>query len=63
MNIDVYFRILLVLADLKGRDHLGNLGVDVMIILKWILKGWCMTVWAGFIWLRIGTRGRILWTR
>jgi hypothetical protein len=39
MNIDVYFRILLVLADLKGRDHLGNLGVDVMIILKWILKG------------------------
>jgi hypothetical protein len=25
------------LENLKGRDHLGNLGVDRKIILKWIL--------------------------
>jgi hypothetical protein len=24
--------------DLKERDHLGGLGVDVRIILKWIFK-------------------------
>jgi hypothetical protein len=25
-------------GDLKERDHLGDLGVDERIILKWILK-------------------------
>jgi hypothetical protein len=25
-------------GNLKGEDHLGNLGVDVKIILKWFLK-------------------------
>jgi hypothetical protein len=24
--------------NLKGRDHLGNLGIDRNIILKWILQ-------------------------
>jgi hypothetical protein len=26
------------LGSLKGRDYLGNLGIDWVIILKWILK-------------------------
>jgi hypothetical protein len=30
------YRILV--GNLKGRDHLGDLGIDGRIILKWILK-------------------------
>jgi hypothetical protein len=28
----------ILIRKLKGRDHLGDLGIDVRIILKWILK-------------------------
>jgi hypothetical protein len=35
--------------NLKGRDHLGELGVDVNIILKWILKKHSVKVWTEFI--------------
>jgi hypothetical protein len=37
----------------KGKDHYGELGADGRVILG-------VTVWAGFIWLRIGTRGRLV---
>jgi hypothetical protein len=37
------------------RDHLEDLGIDVIIILKCILKGWGRSVWTGFICLRMGT--------
>jgi len=39
---------------LKGRNHLGDRGVDWKIILKYILKNSFVRVWNGFIWLRIG---------
>jgi hypothetical protein len=35
--------------NVKGRNHLGNVGVDERIILNWIF-GW--KVWIGFSWLR-----------
>jgi hypothetical protein len=38
----------------NGRDHLEDLGVDGKI-LEWILGKEGGKVWAGFIWLRIGT--------
>jgi hypothetical protein len=41
--------------NLKGRDRMGDFGVDSRIILKWILM-----VWTGFVWLRIGTSGGLL---
>jgi len=41
------------LENLMGRDHLEDLGADGNIILK-------LWVWTGFIWLRMGTSGRIL---
>jgi hypothetical protein len=41
------------------RDHLKDLGVDGRIILKWILRKWTR-IWSGFIWLRLGTTGRVL---
>jgi hypothetical protein len=40
---------------LKEQDHLGDLGVDERIILRWVLHKWGMTMWIGFIWLRIQT--------
>jgi hypothetical protein len=44
-------------AYLKGRDYLKDLGMD-----EWILQKWCGKVWTGFIWLRTGTSGRLLWS-
>jgi hypothetical protein len=40
--------------NLKGRDHLEDLGVDGRIILECILGKKDGNVWTGFIWLRIG---------
>jgi hypothetical protein len=39
--------------NLKGRDHLEDLGIDGRI-LEWILGKQGGKVWNGFIWLRIG---------
>jgi hypothetical protein len=47
-------------GNLKGRDHLEDLGIDGRIILEWILWKWGERVWIGFIWLRIETGGRLL---
>ena len=44
-------------GNLRERDHLGVLGVNGRIILKFIFKkcdGW---QWTGSIWFRIGTGG------
>ena len=37
-----------------------DLGIDERIARKWIFKKWDVESWIGFIWLRIGTRGRLL---
>jgi len=44
-------------GNLRERDHLGGLGVDGRIILRWILRKWDVGVWTGSSWLRIGTGG------
>jgi hypothetical protein len=38
--------------NLKGRDHLEDLGVDDTTILKWILEKSGGKMWIGFIWLQ-----------
>jgi len=40
----------------EGRSPLG-LGVDEVIILKWILKESVGRTWIGLIWLKTGTSG------
>jgi len=44
-------------GSLRERDQLEGLGIDGRIILRWIFRKWDGAVWAGFIWLRIGTGG------
>jgi hypothetical protein len=41
-------------GDLRERDHLEDLGVDVRIILKLIFTKWHGKAWTALIWLRIG---------
>jgi hypothetical protein len=42
---------------LKGRDHVQDLGVDVRIILEWVLWKYGGKVWTGRIWFRMRTSG------
>ena len=44
----------------KGKNHLGDSGVDGRIILRWFFRKWDLGVWTGSSWLRIGTSGGLL---
>jgi len=44
-------------GNLRERDHLGGLGVDGMILLRWIFRKWDVGVWTRMSCLRIGTGG------
>jgi hypothetical protein len=47
------------LGSLKERGHLEKLGVDVKILLRWIMKSCTRREWTGLIWLRIGKSVRM----
>ena len=47
-------------GNLREGDHLGDPGVDGMIILRWIFGKWDVAVRTGSSWLRIGTGGEHL---
>jgi len=44
-------------GNLKEKNHLGDLGVDGIIILRWIFRKWDVGAWAKSSWLWIGTGG------
>ena len=44
-------------GNLKERDHLGDPGVDVRIILRLMFRKCDVEPWTGLSWLRIGTGG------
>jgi len=44
-------------GNLRGRDHLGDPGVDKRIILRWIFRKWDVWVCTGSSWFRLGTGG------
>jgi hypothetical protein len=48
------------LGILNGRDCFADKCVFWKIILKWSLKKKDMSVWTGFKWLRIGSKGGLL---
>jgi len=41
----------------EGRNHWGDLGVDVWIIFGWISRRWDVGIWTGLGWPRIETGG------
>ena len=49
------YRILV--GNLREGDHLGDPGVDEIIIKRWIFRKWEEGAWTGLIWLRIETGG------
>jgi hypothetical protein len=44
-------------GNLSERDHWRDLGVDMMIIFRWVFKKWGVGLWNGLGWLRIETGG------
>jgi hypothetical protein len=44
----------------KVTGHLGTIGIDSSIILKWSLRKWSVTLWTGFKCLRIQFSGGLL---
>jgi hypothetical protein len=46
-----------VMGKSERKRSLGHLGVDGMIVLKYILKKYCVKLWTRFICLRIGFFG------
>jgi len=46
--------------DLKGKEHMQDLGTEGKIILQCILEKKCGKVRSEIIWLMTGTSGRLL---
>jgi len=59
--VDLTFKERATLISYIHFHHLGYLGVDGRLILRWIFRKWNVGVWTGSSWLRIGTGGGHLW--
>jgi hypothetical protein len=42
---------------MREREHWGDPGIDVRIIIKCIFRRWDVVVWTGLLWLRIEAGG------
>jgi hypothetical protein len=47
----------ILMENIKGRDHLGDIGVDWKIILKWILKKQRLRMWTRILCHKIRSSG------
>jgi hypothetical protein len=56
LSVSVLFNV----ENMKGRDRSEQSGVDRRTISKEILGKQGRRLWTGFIWLRIGSSGRLL---
>jgi hypothetical protein len=46
----------------EGNNHSDDLGVDVRIILEWILAKQDEKLWTACIWFRVRIGGQVLYT-
>lgn len=44
------------------KDMLEDLGVDGRRLITWILRSYGGVAWPGFVWLKMGTSGGLLYT-
>jgi hypothetical protein len=40
------------LGDLRERDHLEDIDVDVSVVIEWIFRNWDGEAWTGSMWPR-----------
>jgi hypothetical protein len=52
--------IIILLQNVKGRDHAEDVGVDGRIILEWILGKQDEKIWIGCKWLKVRSSGGFL---
>jgi hypothetical protein len=57
---EIKMHTIFLLENMDGRDNLVELSIDGKIILERILGKDGRRMWTGFIWLRVGTKGRLL---
>jgi hypothetical protein len=50
----------ILVGESEGKNHLKDLEVDRMVILKWISEKWDGMVWTGLMWFWIWTRDGLL---
>jgi hypothetical protein len=46
----------IIVGNLKLKDHLKNTTIDGRKICKCILRNFSVSLWTGFIWLRVGSQ-------
>jgi hypothetical protein len=54
MRLEYYWEIQ------EERDHCEDCDVSRQMLLKWILQGECVVVWAELIWFKIGVGHNII---
>jgi len=62
-NGEVWNAYRILVGKSEGMKQLGRPGIDGRLILKGFIRKQGVRVWIGFIWLKLGYCGGLLWTK